>query len=185
MVRNNTARPQQRSRYENDEPRAGRSRASNQNNYDYDWDEGMEPYARYEQEPRQGMDRPRDREGRFVGRHEERRPPARYGRRYEEAAANDYDDQEEQYGAGLDRSNREGGHGGWYGDAEGHRRAAQRGWENPDHGDSGWYGDAEGHRRAAQRGWEEGHRDQQRNPRRDDDERQPRERNRRYAASRY
>lgn len=81
-----------------------------------------------------------------------------------------------------------GGHGGWFGDPEGHARAAERGWEgrrdddddrsrysrsrydddrgsygrsrNDDdnysrHGShGGWFGDAEGHSRAAERGWE-------------------------------
>ena len=67
-----------------------------------------------------------------------------------------------------------GGHGGWYGDSEGHSRAAEEGWENrgggsrrsatrserdeEDHrrssqsgrsGHGGWYGDPEGHAEAA------------------------------------
>ncbi len=86
-----------------------------------------------------------------------------------------------------------GGHGGWFGDPEGHARAAERGWENrrdddddrgrysrsrydDDRGGSsrsrydddrggggrgGWFGDPEGHARAAERGWE---------TRRDDDD---------------
>ena len=52
-----------------------------------------------------------------------------------------------------------GSHGdsGWYGDREGHSEASRRGWENPNHGESGWYGDPEGHSEASRRGWEQGH----------------------------
>ncbi len=46
------------------------------------------------------------------------------------------------------------GHGGWFGDPEGHSEAAHRGWENPEHRPSGWFGDPEGHSEAAHRGWE-------------------------------
>ncbi|MBS0333063.1 MAG: hemerythrin domain-containing protein, partial [Proteobacteria bacterium] len=46
------------------------------------------------------------------------------------------------------------GHGGWYGDSEGHSEASRRGWQNPDHGRSGWYGDSRGHAEASRRGWE-------------------------------
>ena len=42
-------------------------------------------------------------------------------------------------------------------------------WQRSDHGESGWYGDSEGHSKAARRGWDEGHRSQRRD---DDDERQ-------------
>lgn len=47
------------------------------------------------------------------------------------------------------------GHGGWFGDPEGHSEAAHRGWENPEHRPSGWFGDPEGHSRAARKGWGE------------------------------
>lgn len=46
------------------------------------------------------------------------------------------------------------GHGGWFGDSEGHAEASRRGWDNPDHGPSGWYGDSEGHSMASRRGWD-------------------------------
>ena len=68
------------------------------------------------------------------------------------------------------------GHGGWYGDSEGHSEASQRGWEhrgggqggrryedNNDNGrrgsssrgggHGGWFGDPEGHAEASRRGW--------------------------------
>ena len=40
------------------------------------------------------------------------------------------------------------GHGGWFGDSEGHSEASRRGWESGSHGDSGWYGDRQGHSEA-------------------------------------
>jgi len=75
-----------------------------------------------------------------------------------------------------DRGGRGRGHGGWFGDSEGHARAARRGWEDDDRGGSrsrgrdddddrggrgrgrgqgGWFGDSEGHAEAARRGWED------------------------------
>lgn len=61
-----------------------------------------------------------------------------------------YDDDDDR------RSSRSGGrgHGGWFGDSEGHAEAARRGWDNPDHGPSGWYGDSERHSQASRRGWD-------------------------------
>ena len=74
------------------------------------------------------------------------------------------------------------GHGGWYGDPEGHSEASRRGWEERggsryrddddddrrysrsrmsdddrrgSRGHGGWYGDPEGHSEASRRGWEE------------------------------
>jgi len=92
----------------------------------------------------------RDEAGRFMG--DERRSRGRYeddddygsrgGRR---SMGRDYDD---------DRRSAGRGHGGWFGDSEGHSEASRRGWERSDHGRSGWYGDPEGHSEAARRGWE-------------------------------
>ncbi|WP_433851497.1 hemerythrin domain-containing protein [Stenotrophomonas nitritireducens] len=110
-----------------------------------------------------------------------------------------YDDDRGSYSRSRDDDDRggsRGGHGGWFGDPEGHARAAERGWEgrrddddrggrysrsrydddrggssrsryDDDRGGSsrgghgGWFGDPEGHARAAERGWES---------RRDDDD---------------
>jgi hypothetical protein len=70
-----------------------------------------------------------------------------------------------------DNDDRRGGrgHGGWYGDPEGHSEASRRGWEEREgsrsrsrydddddrrgsRGHGGWYGDPEGHSQAARRG---------------------------------
>ncbi|NOW46379.1 hypothetical protein FHW96_002539 [Novosphingobium sp. SG751A] len=98
---------------------------------------------------RRGNDRPRDEEGRFVSRSRmsgrDDNDDRDYGRR-----------SEQRYGRDDDRqySGRGRGHGGWFGDSEGHSEASRRGWENSDHGRSGWYGDSEGHSDASRRGWE-------------------------------
>ena len=62
-------------------------------------------------------------------------------------------DDEERYG----RRGEGRGHGGWYGDPEGHSEASRRAWQRSGHGQSGWYGDPEGHSEASRRGWEHGH----------------------------
>jgi hypothetical protein len=62
------------------------------------------------------------------------------------------------------------GHGGWFGDSEGHSQASRRGWDNPRHGESGWYGDPEGHSEASRRGWEQGHEGNYRSRSRYDDD---------------
>jgi hypothetical protein len=80
--------------------------------------------------------RPRDEEGRFTS---EGRSGGYRSSRYE-------DDDDRRGGRG---------HGGWFGDPEGHSAAARRGWENTDHGRSGWFGDPEGHSEASRRGWDE------------------------------
>jgi hypothetical protein len=87
----------------------------------------------------------------------------------------DEDDDRSRGGAG-----RGSGHGGWFGDPEGHSRAAEEGWEQRGSGEyrrsssrdeddgngyrssrgsrggghGGWFGDPEGHSRAAEEGWE-------------------------------
>lgn len=75
------------------------------------------------------------------------------------------------------RGSRDHGQGGWFGDSEGHARAARQRWEDDDRGGSrsrglneddndrggrgrgrshgGWFGDSEGHAEAARRGWED------------------------------
>jgi hypothetical protein len=68
------------------------------------------------------------------------------------------EDDDRSYGRSRDDDydDRRGGRGqgGWFGDSEGHSRAAREGWDNPDHGRSGWYGDSRGHAEASRRGWE-------------------------------
>jgi hypothetical protein len=94
----------------------------------------------------------RDEAGRFVS--EERRSRGRYEDedddryRSRRSFGRDYEDDDRRYGA------RRGGHGGWFGDSEGHSEASRRGWEQSEHGPSGWYGDPEGHSEASRRGWE-------------------------------
>lgn len=92
----------------------------------------------------------------------------------------DDDDDDRRSSSGRGR-----GHGGWFGDPEGHSEAAERGWEDRGHsrsassrggssrsryedndddrrgssgrgrGHGGWFGDPEGHSEAAERGWED------------------------------
>lgn len=99
---------------------------------------------------RRGNERPRDDDGRFVSRGSSRDDDDREGggrsRMGEQRYRRDDDDD--------DRQNGRRGHGGWFGDSEGHSEASRRGWDNPDHGRSGWYGDSEGHSQASRRGWE-------------------------------
>ena len=103
--------------------------------------------------------------------------------RYEDDERGSY---RSRYGEDDDgRSSRGGrGHGGWYGDPEGHAEASRQGWEHRGGGRSrydddergsarsryrddddgrsgrggrghgGWFGDSEGHSEAARRGWE-------------------------------
>jgi len=87
--------------------------------------------SRYDDDDRRSMPA-RDDEGRFI------------------RSRSRYDDDDDDYRRGRR------GHGGWYGDAEGHSEASRRGWDDPDHGRSGWYGDPEGHSEASRRGWEGG-----------------------------
>jgi hemerythrin superfamily protein len=100
------------------------------------------------------MVRERDEQGRFVSDDDDR--DYRRGR-------SRYDDDDRRGGRG---------HGGWYGDAEGHAEAARRGWDVREgtsrgryRGDDddrrsgrrhgGWYGDPEGHSEASRRGWDD------------------------------
>jgi hemerythrin superfamily protein len=84
------------------------------------------------------------------------RSSSRSGGRYEE------DDDDGRRGGGGGSRGRQGS--GWYGDSEGHSRAARarsdsryesRGGRDDDEGgEPGWHGDPEGHSEAARRGWE-------------------------------
>jgi hemerythrin superfamily protein len=90
--------------------------------------------------------------------------------------ARDYPDRDERgrfVGDDDDRRRGGRGHGGWFGDPEGHAEAARRGWDEREgasrgryrrdddddrrsgrrHG--GWYGDPEGHSEASRRGWDD------------------------------
>lgn len=91
-------------------------------------------------------------------------------------------DDDERSMRGTSRSR---GHGGWFGDPEGHSRAAheryqgrgssyyERGRDDDDYGSrggrghGGWFGDREGHARAAEEGWR--HRESSGSSRYDDD----------------
>lgn len=101
---------------------------------------------------RDGYYRERDEEGRFASRGER-----------------DYDDDRRGSSGGR-------GHGGWFGDPEGHSEASRRGWEERDGGSryssrsrdddddrryargrsghGGWFGDREGHSEASREGWD-------------------------------
>ena len=90
----------------------------------------------------------------------------------------------------MDRGGRSRGRGGWFGDAEGHSRAARERWEDSedrggrgrprgrrdddddrDRGRGGWFGDHEGHSRAARERWEDDDRGgRSRSRSRDDDD---------------
>lgn len=102
--------------------------------------------------------RERDEQGRFLL--EEDREYSRGGprRRYEDEV--DYRSSPRSVSRGRDadegyrRSDEGRGHGGWFGDSEGHSEASRRGWRSSDHGESGWYGDPEGHSEASRRGWQ-------------------------------
>ncbi|GHC83610.1 hemerythrin domain-containing protein [Novosphingobium pokkalii] len=97
---------------------------------------------------RSSQDRPRDEEGRFMS--DDRGRSSRShddDRDYRGRSSSSRDD---------DRGGRSGnrGHGGWFGDPEGHSQASRKGWERSDHEGSGWYGDSRGHSEASRRGWE-------------------------------
>jgi len=107
----------------------------------------------------------------------------RGGGRYSRGGGRGYDEDEERGGSrGGGGGDRGRGHGGWFGDSQGHSEASRQGWEergggrssrggggrggyeeddrsdrsrsggNADH--RGWYGDSRGHSEAARRGWQ-------------------------------
>src|SRR5579863_1571051 len=114
----------------------------------------------------------RDEYGRFESSSRSRRrdddDDERYGPR---SMARDRDDEGRFTRRGGSSEGR--GHGGWFGDSEGHSEASRRGWDDPRHGDSGWYGDPEGHSEASRRGWDDPRHGnyRSRSPRYDDDDR--------------
>ena len=89
------------------------------------------------------MERERDERGRFVSDDDDDRdyrrrsmPPRGEEGRFVRSRS--------RYGDDDDYRPGRRGHGGWFGDPEGHSEASRRGWDDPDHGRS-WYGDPEGH----------------------------------------
>ncbi|MCW1986876.1 UNVERIFIED_ORG: hemerythrin superfamily protein [Sphingomonas sp. R1F5B] len=113
---------------------------------------------RSEEDDRRGgrgsQDRPRDDEGRFMsddrGRSSRGRDDDDRDYRSRGASSRGRDDRDDD--RGNDRGGR--GHGGWFGDSQGHSEASRRGWERSEHDGSGWYGDSRGHSEASRRGWE-------------------------------
>ena len=122
----------------------------------------MPSHSHYEEDYRDRSHRGgRDDEDRYSESGPRRHSQGRQERDY------DYDDDYRGGGSGRygrnmqsrsDRSDRgyseERGHGGWFGDSEGHSEASRRGWQHSDHEGSGWYGDSRGHSEAARRGWD-------------------------------
>ena len=114
---------------------------------------------RSEEDDRRGgrgsQDRPRDDEGRFMsddrGRSSRGRDDDDRDYRSRGASSRGRDDRDDDRGS--DRSGR--GHGGWFGDSQGHSEASRRGWENSDYEGSGWYGDPRGHSEASRKGWDD------------------------------
>jgi hypothetical protein len=73
------------------------------------------------------------------------------GSRYLRSRADD-DDSYSSRGGGRGH-----GRGGWFGDPEGHSRAAERAW-GEGRRSGGWFGDSEAHSEASERAWREGRR---------------------------
>lgn len=151
----------------------------------------------------QSYDRERDERGRFVGDHSGYREHAGRSYRddddgYRSSSRGSTGRERDEYGRFMsdddDRNMRgsSGGrsHGGWFGDSEGHARAAEeryhgrgsshssRGGNDYDSGSrgssggrghGGWFGDHEGHARAAEEGWR--HRESSGSSGYDDDDR--------------
>lgn len=176
----------ERGRFESDDDRRGGYRSRSGRDYDDDYrrsgSNGGGPgrdengrftsggsrsmSSRYEDDDRRGSyrsganDRDRDEYGRFTS--DDDRGYSSRSSRYE-------DDDRRGNGGGR-------GHGGWFGDPQGHSEASREGWEDRRGGGSmsrssryedddrrgggrgegrGWYGDSRGHSEAAREGWEE------------------------------
>ncbi|MBV9290445.1 MAG: hypothetical protein JO288_21950 [Hyphomicrobiales bacterium] len=115
---------QSRSRYEDEEEDYGRS-MSRGRGYDED-----EDYGRRSQSRGRGYDQDEGYGQRSMSRGREYDEDEDYGRR-SMSPGRDYDEDERHSRRGEGR-----GHGGWFGDPEGHSEAARRGWE---HGHEGNY----------------------------------------------
>ncbi|HTT82289.1 MAG TPA: hemerythrin domain-containing protein [Rhizomicrobium sp.] len=139
---------------DDDDRRGSRGGYSSRGRYDDDNGRGY-----------RGNDRPRDEEGRFMSENGDR---SRGGYSSRSRRYDDDDDYRSSRGGGR-------GHGGWFGDSEGHSEASERGWESRGgssrgsrydeddderssrgggRGHGGWFGDSEGHSEASERGWE-------------------------------
>jgi hypothetical protein len=132
-------------------------------------------YGRYGDDDRSG--RERDERGRFISDDDDHR----YGRRYADDRSDRERDERGRFMSDDDdryarrshyddddrRDNGRGrGHGGWFGDSEGHSRAARsrddddrrhsRHDDDDDrrYGHGGWFGDPRGHAEASRRGWQ-------------------------------
>jgi hemerythrin superfamily protein len=150
-----------RSRYDDDDADRGDYRGNDRERDERgrfmsdDDNRGYRSRSRYDDDDHdRGGYRERDERGRFMSDDDER--GYRSHGRYE-----DDDD---------DRGGRGRGHGGWFGDSEGHSEAARRGrssgsrsrYDEDDDdrrgrggGHGGWFGDSRGHAQAARRGWRE------------------------------
>lgn len=158
-------RYQSRSRYEDDDRRSGRRDDDDDRRGHGGWFGDSQGHA--EAARRGGEER------------DDRHSGGRYDdddRRYQSRSR--YQDDDRRSGRRGDDDDRHG-HGGWFGDPEGHAQAARRGWEERDDRRSGgrydddryasrrrdddddhdgrrrgWSGDPQGHSEAARRGWE-------------------------------
>ncbi len=121
-------------------------------------------------------ERERDDQGRFVSDDDRD-----YGGR-RSYRGRERDDDDRRYSSRDRDDDRGRGHGGWFGDPEGHSEASRRGWDDRrdddrryatrsrdddrsygrrdydddrGRGHGGWYGDPEGHSEASRRGWDD------------------------------
>ncbi len=119
-----------------DEQRGSRSRYSRDENYSRsDRDREGRSYASRYEEDRRGRHMPeRDEQGRFMSEDEQRGSQSRSsreddyprrGRNYEESESR----RDPRYSR-SDEDERSSGHGGWFGDPEGHSEASRRGWSH-------------------------------------------------------
>lgn len=156
---------------------SGRGR-DDQGRYASDYDDDYRGHYRTSQ----SNDRERDERGRFIsedggsggysGRY---RDDDDYGYRSSRGASGRERDEQGRFMRDEDDRNSRGssrGQGGWFGDPEGHARAAEEGWRHressssryerddnrgrsrSDNDERGWYGDPQGHAEAARRGWQ-------------------------------
>jgi hemerythrin superfamily protein len=149
-----------------------RGRFVSEDDDDRDYRRRSSSRSRYDDDDRRRSMPARDDEGRFTSsrsRYDDdddrrRSMPARDEEgRFTSSRSRYDDDDDDDYRRGRR------GHGGWFGDSEGHSEASRRGRDNPDHGRGGWYGDPEGHSETSRRGWDE--REGSRGRYRDDDRR--------------
>ena len=151
-----------RGRYEDDDDRRySRNGPERDENGRFMSEGGSRSRGRYDDEDerysRRSTGPDRDDEGRFMSDNGSSRSrfqgdDEHYGPRSLGSMGRDRDDEGRFARRGASHERR--GHGGWFGDSEGHSESSRRGWDNPRHGESGWYGDPEGHSEASRRGCE-------------------------------